>query len=428
MSFTPVHFVLDPPPLYRFIELESHPSLPDGKYEFLESYCTEPTCDCCKTILEIKHNGQSVGSVDYGWETLKFYKKWALGDSEMAREMVGVNINPFAEFKLNCNELLDLIEDLMDKKWTNTIKQNYRKFRREIKSQHAQSKLVLTSKEPSRNASCPCGSGKKYKRCCINETFTDNSQNIISFPDRESEQVENKVDQALDCIGRKDFKKAKRILSPLVKNHPHQASVHFGMGSYHGRRDESTEAIPYFEEAVNLLPNFIEAWHNLGQAYRLNFKIREAVHAARKVIKYAENDQHDQEIAQQNQDFINTLAESIMEHDGLELDDYMIVLETFDAAFLKMLNGDYNAAIEGFKEVLKSTPKNSQTHGNIATCYANLGDKTKALYHIEKSLEIDPSYQVAIDNKIIYEKMTDGQPLNLPCQTVNYNATGLKPI
>ncbi len=28
---------------------------------------------------------------------------------------------------------------------------------------------VLTTKQPGRNTPCLCGSGKKYKRCCINK-------------------------------------------------------------------------------------------------------------------------------------------------------------------------------------------------------------------------------------------------------------------
>lgn len=29
------------------------------------------------------------------------------------------------------------------------------------------SRLVPLNKEPGRNDSCPCGSGKKYKKCCL---------------------------------------------------------------------------------------------------------------------------------------------------------------------------------------------------------------------------------------------------------------------
>ncbi len=38
--------------------------------------------------------------------------------------------------------------------------------REEIKKQWKKSKTVVKEKEPGRNDPCPCGSGKKYKKCC----------------------------------------------------------------------------------------------------------------------------------------------------------------------------------------------------------------------------------------------------------------------
>lgn len=36
----------------------------------------------------------------------------------------------------------------------------------EIIKNHKKSKTVVKEKEPGRNDPCPCGSGKKYKKCC----------------------------------------------------------------------------------------------------------------------------------------------------------------------------------------------------------------------------------------------------------------------
>lgn len=38
--------------------------------------------------------------------------------------------------------------------------------RREIEKAYKQSKTVVKEKGPGRNDPCPCGSGKKYKKCC----------------------------------------------------------------------------------------------------------------------------------------------------------------------------------------------------------------------------------------------------------------------
>lgn len=38
--------------------------------------------------------------------------------------------------------------------------------KQEIIKTHKKSKTVVKEKEPGRNDPCPCGSGKKYKKCC----------------------------------------------------------------------------------------------------------------------------------------------------------------------------------------------------------------------------------------------------------------------
>ncbi|NLJ88290.1 MAG: SEC-C domain-containing protein [Epulopiscium sp.] len=41
--------------------------------------------------------------------------------------------------------------------------------RAEIKKEYNRSKIIVKPKKIGRNEPCPCGSGKKYKKCCINK-------------------------------------------------------------------------------------------------------------------------------------------------------------------------------------------------------------------------------------------------------------------
>lgn len=43
-------------------------------------------------------------------------------------------------------------------------------FRADLKKQYNRSKTVVKGEKIGRNDSCPCGSGKKYKKCCLNKT------------------------------------------------------------------------------------------------------------------------------------------------------------------------------------------------------------------------------------------------------------------
>ncbi|WP_202709963.1 SEC-C metal-binding domain-containing protein [Sporosalibacterium faouarense] len=41
--------------------------------------------------------------------------------------------------------------------------------RKEITKEYNRSKIVVKPKKIGRNEPCPCGSGKKYKKCCLNK-------------------------------------------------------------------------------------------------------------------------------------------------------------------------------------------------------------------------------------------------------------------
>jgi len=41
--------------------------------------------------------------------------------------------------------------------------------RKQIKKEFNRSKIVIKDKKIGRNEPCPCGSGKKYKQCCLNK-------------------------------------------------------------------------------------------------------------------------------------------------------------------------------------------------------------------------------------------------------------------
>ena len=41
--------------------------------------------------------------------------------------------------------------------------------RKEIKKDYNRSRIVINDKKIGRNEPCPCGSGKKYKKCCLNK-------------------------------------------------------------------------------------------------------------------------------------------------------------------------------------------------------------------------------------------------------------------
>jgi hypothetical protein len=163
--FKPAGEILGPDCEVRSIVLKDEPRLPDGAYDLIDTYCTDPACDCRKTIIQIFYDKTLVSIVSFGWESPKFYLRWlkSTRDHELANEMSGVSIDFSSPDRVSREGILALMHHLLDDKWISLIKDHYWRIRTIIKEDN----IVCLPPKVARNAPCPCGSGKKYKKCCL---------------------------------------------------------------------------------------------------------------------------------------------------------------------------------------------------------------------------------------------------------------------
>lgn len=155
----------------RMIITKGNPELPDDTYLLSEAYCDEEDCDCRRVFFNvISEKDNEVGAVlTYGWETKQYYRDWMGSDDPSAIDGlkgIGLNLsNKQADWALALSKLVDQILKT-DRAYLNRIKRHYRMFRAKI-DEHYNSEPIVVDKIPGRNDICNCGSGKKYKKCCI---------------------------------------------------------------------------------------------------------------------------------------------------------------------------------------------------------------------------------------------------------------------
>lgn len=164
-GFIPAGELLGPDHQVRTVVINADPHLPDGEYCFVDSYCTEPGCDCRKTIIQVFHDDERVSIVSYGWESAKFYTAWMkpLKDPKLAREMSGLSVDILGPDLVSPKDILTFMNRLMDETWIAKIKESYRRIREIVETNN----IIRLPPKLSRNAACPCGSGKKFKHCCL---------------------------------------------------------------------------------------------------------------------------------------------------------------------------------------------------------------------------------------------------------------------
>jgi tetratricopeptide (TPR) repeat protein len=269
-----------------------------------------------------------------------------------------------------------------------------------------------------RNDPCPCGSGKKYKKCCLDRDEALARQTrpadlpVLNEDDFTAEllpKVDEAVDRLLIRVEKGQLENVEAGLEALLREHPDYHTTNYGMGVYLAMvLEDPDKAIPFFQKAVSIFPPMAEAHCNLGLCYIKAGRVPKAVAALRKAIHYSDGDDY---IAEKARDELQFLEKLVTDTGPFQtLDAYMENQELFDLAFENLTARRYEAAVELFTRALAQNPNHVQSHGNVALAYAGLGRKAVALEHLDKALALDPAYEPAIQNRKILERMKEGEP------------------
>ena len=168
----------------RAITVFNNPELPSDTYVLVDSYCDEFDCDCRRVFFNVfsKSRKKLLAVIAFGWESKKFYAKWlGKNDPIMIKDLKGPALNLTSpQSKLAPALLRQIKVILQDKNYIERLKRHYRLFKAEIKREEKKKQKQDKNADANHNASpslpkvgrnepCPCGSGKKYKRCCENQ-------------------------------------------------------------------------------------------------------------------------------------------------------------------------------------------------------------------------------------------------------------------
>jgi len=108
--------------------------------------------------------------------------------------------------------------------------------------------MVTIMKKIGRNDACPCGSGKKYKKCCLSnprespQTEPCYSDDIIPFID-----LSNSIN---DLLERRDFKKAREVCRQLLIKYPEQIEGISRFAQVYEAMGERAKAAEYYRKSA----------------------------------------------------------------------------------------------------------------------------------------------------------------------------------
>jgi hypothetical protein len=158
------------------------PGLAPGTYVLREYFCTEPECDCRRVILRVHHvdSGTIAATLNYAFEPAV----------PSVGEEPQLSLDPLNPQGAAAPRLLAMFEKMVtdDRAYHARLVRHYERWKRVVDDPHHPDHAKLRSaahddpahvpafprRELSQrqgakigpNESCPCGSGRKYKKCC----------------------------------------------------------------------------------------------------------------------------------------------------------------------------------------------------------------------------------------------------------------------
>lgn len=128
-------------------------------YKCIECFCDNPECGCKQIVVML----EQVSATDISSNDGIVFACDLADENPKAELYDGANKNIGLSSKL----LEDYNKLLLDKDYLSRLDNNYNLLKATVKSETEYPMPVVKLKKIGRNEACPCGSGKKYKKCCL---------------------------------------------------------------------------------------------------------------------------------------------------------------------------------------------------------------------------------------------------------------------
>jgi len=158
------------------------------------------------------------------------------------------------------------------------------------------------------------------------------------------------------------------------------------------------EAIPHFQKALQIQPDFTEAHYNLGLALLKSGKVDEAIAHFQRALQIKPDS------AETHNNLGNALLkqgkvyEAIAHYQkALQIQpDYAEARNNLGNTLLEM--GSVDEAIYHFQKALQTKPDYAEAHYNLGDALLKKGRMDEAMMHFQRALEINPDFAEARNN------------------------------
>jgi tetratricopeptide (TPR) repeat protein len=270
---------------------------------------------------------------------------------------------------------------------------------------------------PSKNAPCPCGSGKKYKRCCgmqagsqpgaPNNTSGKLQQVMHLYQQGKLQAARHLAEQLLRSqpgepalieisavialqLGETD--RAIGLFRQQLALQPGNAIAHSNICMALHSQGQDEEAFLHGKQAIGLDPGLGDAWNNLGNIYKSGNKLEEALQHYEKALALDDSDPRVHVNA-------GTVSQLLGDIETAEK-RYRSAIEIYpefapawnNLAATLQRQDRHEEADQAYRQALALQPDNPETLTNYGTFLQDRGDIEAARDCFKKTIRTHPDY------------------------------------
>lgn len=239
---------------------------------------------------------------------------------------------------------------------------------------------------PGRNDPCSCGSGKKYKNCCLGKVDSQ-----LTFPP----SIE--CDRLIALSNAGHHAELENRAHELVKRYPTSGFVWKLLGE--SQYLQGKTALLALQKAAEFLPGDADAHNNLGLVLTDLGRFDEALASFRRALKIKPDD------ARTNNNLGIVLLDLGQLNDAAECFSHALKIKPdYAKAYFNLGNvlrdlGQFEDAAVNYRRAIQLKPDYAIAHVNLGTVLRELGKQADALKSYRNALEIDPGCADAISGR-----------------------------
>jgi protein O-GlcNAc transferase len=285
------------------------------------------------------------------------------------------------------------------------------------------------SMQIGRNEPCPCGGGKKYKRCCLGTTTATRIRGPRPAPPCQNDQL---LARALEKHQAGQIGEAQNLYSEILQSDPsHRDALHFaGMAAH--QTGDSRLAISLMERSLKTGPGHADQYMNFGQVLQASGLLDRALACYEKAVALGSSAEtghvrmgtalldaaRPADAAKSFSKALRIQAESYEAMNGLgtalqrmgRLEQAIVCFQKAIAlkpASISALNncgvalcdlGRVDDAVACYRQALNHAPESAEVLSNLGEALRKKGELEESIRCCKQAIEIQPDFASAYTN------------------------------